>query len=121
MTVEAFAAYQQYSWGAPELSPLTLEPYNDRLSTYPGLTIVDAMVTLSLMNLTEQWQAGRNLIETILIFESLDYDISLREAVTDYFEGLLSAYTISGNQLFSPSRPNSALFFYNFSHFFSFL
>ena len=100
MTVEAFAAYQQYSWGAPELSPLTLEPYNDRLSPYPGLTIVDAMVTLSLMNLTEQWQAGRNWIETILLFENLDYDISLREAVTDYLEGLLSTYTISGDQLF---------------------
>ncbi len=100
MTVEAFSAYQQYVWGAPEFCPLTLEPFSGRLSPYPGETIVDAMVTLWLMGLTEQWQAGRNWIENMLHFADLDYDIRLREALIDYLGGLLSAYTISGDQLF---------------------
>ena len=100
MTVEAFSAYQQYVWGAPEFCPLTLEPFSGRLSPYPGETIVDAMVTLWLMGLTEQWQTGRNWIENMLHFADLDYDIRLREALIDYLGGLLSAYTISGDQLF---------------------
>ncbi|KAH9403840.1 hypothetical protein TYRP_015034 [Tyrophagus putrescentiae] len=101
MTLSAFSAYRNYVWGAPEFEPVNLEPFtNTNAGTYPGLTIVDAMSTLWVMDLKEEWSAGREWIATKLHFADLDQVVRVREAFMDYLGGLLSAYALSGEQVF---------------------
>ncbi|XP_017489883.1 PREDICTED: mannosyl-oligosaccharide 1,2-alpha-mannosidase IA-like [Rhagoletis zephyria] len=101
MTLSAFSAYRNYVWGAPEFEPVNLEPFtNTNAGTYPGLTIVDAMSTLWVMDLKEEWAAGREWIATKLHFADLDQVVRVREAFMDYLGGLLSAYALSGEPVF---------------------
>lgn len=101
LTLSAFSAYRNYVWGAPEFEPVNLEPFtNTNAGTYPGLTIVDAMSTLWVMDLKEEWSAGREWIATKLHFADLDQVVRVREAFMDYLGGLLSAYALSGEQVF---------------------
>lgn len=101
MTISAFAAYHKHAWGAPELDALNLEPYtNSRTGNYPGLTIVDAMSTLWVMDLKEEWAAGKDWIYNNLNFANVNEVVQVREAILDYLGGLLSAYSLSGDVLF---------------------
>lgn len=101
MTISAFSAYKKYAWGAPELDAVNLEPYtNPKIGNYFGLTVVDAMSTLWVMELNEEWAAGKEWISANLNFANLDKVVRVREAFLDYLGGLLSAYALSGDVLF---------------------
>ena len=100
MTRSAFAAYRETAWGAPELAPVSSKPYIGDKSPYPGLSIVDALSTLWVMDLKEEWAEGRAWVEASLRLGDLDQTVRVREAVTDLIGGLLSAYVLSGESLF---------------------
>ncbi|KAH9397307.1 Endoplasmic reticulum mannosyl-oligosaccharide 1,2-alpha-mannosidase, partial [Tyrophagus putrescentiae] len=98
MTLEAFHAYKRYAWGAAELAPISKAPSNTRLRAYPGLTIVDAMSTLWLMDLKEEWAEGLHWIKRSMppySSSSLNRTLRVKEAVVDALGGLLSAYALS--------------------------
>ncbi len=97
MTLEAFHAYKRYAWGAAELGPLSKAPSRTRLRAYPGLSIVDAMSTLWLMDLKEAWAEGLHWIERSMppYSSSLNRTLRVKEAVVDALGGLLSAYALS--------------------------
>ena len=102
MAISSFKAYRDYVWGAPELQPISKEVYVDEVKgNYPGLTIIDAMSTLWVMDLKEEWAEGRQWISGVMPnFADVDNSFRISEAVLDYLGGLLSAYFLSGEVVF---------------------
>ena len=102
MTVGAFSAYRKFAWGRGELRPLNQSAYYyPENGQYPGLTIIDSMSTLWVMELKEEWTLGKNWIDTQFPnFVNLDSVVRVQEMVFDFLGGLLSAYALSGEQIF---------------------
>ncbi|XP_017463407.1 PREDICTED: mannosyl-oligosaccharide 1,2-alpha-mannosidase IA-like, partial [Rhagoletis zephyria] len=104
MTISAFNAYRSYAWGAPEFKPIALETFNNmyghgrNMGTFPGLTIVDAMDTLWIMSMMDEWEEGKQWIVTNLHVADLDQMLRVKEILLGYLGGLLSAYALSGDQ-----------------------
>lgn len=67
MTLEAWTAYTLYAWGSNELKPVSLMGDSQEIFG-PGATIVDALDTLYIMGLTEEYDAGRLWIRDNLNF-----------------------------------------------------
>ncbi|CAF0866742.1 unnamed protein product [Adineta ricciae] len=95
----AWKAYRTYAWGYDELQPLSKTP-----SAWfgLGLTIVDAIDTLYIMNMTEEYRDAREWIEKSfnLDSDSIDKFNSHFEITIRVLGGLLSIYHISGDNIF---------------------
>ncbi|XP_018493169.1 mannosyl-oligosaccharide 1,2-alpha-mannosidase MNS2 isoform X2 [Raphanus sativus] len=95
--IHAWSSYEKYAWGKDELQPQT----KDGVDSFGGLgaTIIDALDTLYIMGLHEQFQKAREWIATSLDFDK-DYDASMFETTIRVVGGLLSSYDLSGDKLF---------------------
>ncbi|KAM8976015.1 mannosyl-oligosaccharide 1,2-alpha-mannosidase IC [Pelodytes ibericus] len=96
----AWGSYKQYAWGENELRPLTKDGHFGSLfGGLKGATIVDALDTLYIMDLKEEFEIAEKWIE-----DSLDLNVngeaSLFEVNIRYIGGLLSAYFLSGKEVF---------------------
>ncbi|KAM4701555.1 LOW QUALITY PROTEIN: mannosyl-oligosaccharide 1,2-alpha-mannosidase IC [Discoglossus pictus] len=96
----AWYSYKQYAWGENELRPLTKDGHFGNLfGGLKGATIVDALDTLFIMDLKEEFEDAQKWIE-----DSLDLNVngeaSLFEVNIRYIGGLLSAYFLSGKEIF---------------------
>ncbi|XP_069478835.1 mannosyl-oligosaccharide 1,2-alpha-mannosidase IC isoform X2 [Ambystoma mexicanum] len=96
----AWDSYKQYAWGKNELRPLTKNGHiGNMFGGLRGATIVDALDTLYIMELTEAFQDAKDWVET-----SLDLNVhgeaSLFEINIRYVGGLLSAYYLTGEEIF---------------------
>uniref|UniRef100_A0A915PM45 alpha-1,2-Mannosidase n=1 Tax=Setaria digitata TaxID=48799 RepID=A0A915PM45_9BILA len=98
--VEAFKhawyGYKKYAWGHDHLKPLT-KSYNDWFGL--GLTIVDSLSTALIMGLDDEFEEGRNWVADSLSFETNRF-VSFFETTIRVLGGLLSAYHLSGDQMF---------------------
>jgi len=65
-----------------------------------GTTIVDAMDTLFIMNMTKEFKMGRNWIEKQLSISNVNGDISLFGIVIKFVGGLLSCYALTNDEMF---------------------
>src|SRR5699024_5858018 len=65
MTKEAWSSYVQHNWGQEGLRPQTHQQFEGTLAQSGG-TILAAMSTLWLMNLTSEFEMGREWIRTKL-------------------------------------------------------
>ncbi|GAB0088864.1 alpha-1,2-Mannosidase [Sergentomyia squamirostris] len=92
----AWTNYRTYAWGHDNLKPIS-QGHNDWFGL--GLTIVDALDTLYIMNLKTEFDEARNWIENGLSFE-VNRDVNLFEVTIRVLGGLLSAYHLSGDQMF---------------------
>ena len=100
MTASAFAAYRRCAWGQPELEPLICKGYfADGSGPLPGQTIVYAMSTFWVMDLKEEWAAGREWIANHLRLDDVDAQLDMARLLIDYPGSLLSAYALSGDQV----------------------
>ncbi|PKI52616.1 hypothetical protein CRG98_026956, partial [Punica granatum] len=74
--LHAWSSYEKFAWGFDELQPQT----KDGVDTFGGLgaTVVDALDTLFIMGLNEQFQRARQWVATSLDFNK-DYDASVFE------------------------------------------
>ena len=72
MMLHAWNGYKEKSWGASEVNPQSGEPINSALfgNSNTGLTIIDAIGTLYIMGMTEEYQAARDWIESDLHFDA---------------------------------------------------
>ncbi|CAF2379856.1 unnamed protein product [Rotaria sp. Silwood2] len=95
----AWKAYRTYAWGYDELQPLSKSP-----SSWfgLGLTIVDSIDTLYIMNMTEEYTEAREWIE-----KNFDCDSNSVDKFNSHFEitirilgGLLSIYHLTADELF---------------------
>lgn len=91
----AWEAYRHYAWTHDEVKPVSLAP-NDPFCGWAA-TLVDALDTLWLMNMTSEFDAGVEAVKAI-DFTTTPYrvDIPVFETIIRYLGGLLGAYDVTG-------------------------
>ncbi|GMI89877.1 ALPHA-MANNOSIDASE IB, alpha-mannosidase 1 [Hibiscus trionum] len=95
--IHAWSSYEKYAWGNDELQPQS----RNGVDSFGGLgaTLIDALDTLYIMGLDEQFQKAREWVAKSLDFNK-DYDASVFETTIRVVGGLLSAYDLSGDKVF---------------------
>ncbi|GAA0167125.1 protein modifying enzyme [Lithospermum erythrorhizon] len=95
--IHAWNSYEKYAWGHDELQPQT----KNGVDSFGGLgaTLIDALDTLYIMGLDEQFQKAREWVANSLDFNK-DYDASVFETTIRVVGGLLSSYDLSGDKMF---------------------
>eukprot|EP01095_Lingulamoeba_sp_RSL-Kostka_P001333 TRINITY_DN118_c0_g1_i1.p1 TRINITY_DN118_c0_g1~~TRINITY_DN118_c0_g1_i1.p1 ORF type:complete len:702 (+),score=256.12 TRINITY_DN118_c0_g1_i1:37-2106(+) len=94
--LHAWNSYKIHAWGKDELKPIS-KSYSNWLDL--GLTIVDSLDTLWIMDLKEDFKEARDWIAESLTFNK-NREISLFETVIRELGGLLSAYEFSKDKVF---------------------
>lgn len=92
----AWKGYKTFAWGHDMLKPLS-KSYHDWFSL--GLTIVDALDTMIIMNLEENYLEARDWVNKSLSFTNKK-DVNLFEVTIRVLGGLLSAYHLSNDIMF---------------------
>ncbi|XP_058051023.1 mannosyl-oligosaccharide 1,2-alpha-mannosidase IC isoform X2 [Ahaetulla prasina] len=96
----AWDNYKQFALGKNELRPLTRNGHiGNMFGGLRGATVVDALDTLYVMELQEEFQEAKDWVE-----KSFDLNVngeaSLFEVNIRYVGGLLSAYYLTGEEVF---------------------
>ncbi|XP_069827824.1 mannosyl-oligosaccharide 1,2-alpha-mannosidase IA-like isoform X1 [Dendropsophus ebraccatus] len=96
----AWDSYKRYAWGENELRPVTKDGhYGSLFGGLKGATIVDALDTLFIMGLEEEFDDAGTWVENSLDL-NVNGEASLFEVNIRYIGGLLSAYYLSGKEVF---------------------
>lgn len=88
--------YKEFAWGHDNLKPLSMSSH-DWFGL--GLTIVDALDTLYIMDLQEEFDEARSWVDQFLLFD-IQRDVNLFEVTIRVLGGLLSTYHLSGDIMF---------------------
>uniref|UniRef100_A0A8D3DPD9 alpha-1,2-Mannosidase n=1 Tax=Scophthalmus maximus TaxID=52904 RepID=A0A8D3DPD9_SCOMX len=101
MMKHAWDSYRQYGWGHNELKPLAKKGHSTNIfgNSQLGATIVDALDTLYIMGLHEEFKDGQEWIEQNLDF-GVNAEVSVFEVNIRFIGGLLAAYYLSGQEVF---------------------
>ncbi len=96
--LHAWKGYEDIAWGADEVNPIK------RRAKYwvpggIGMTIIDSLDTILLMNLKGPYEKAREWVKTSLNFDK-DASISMFETTIRILGGLLSAYDLSHEKIF---------------------
>ncbi|KVI05842.1 Glycoside hydrolase, family 47 [Cynara cardunculus var. scolymus] len=106
--IHAWTSYEKYAWGHDELQSKPLKAVffgqpqsKNGVDSFGGLgaTLIDSLDTLYIMGLHEQFQKAREWVVTSLDFNK-NYDASVFETTIRVVGGLLSAYDLSGDNVF---------------------
>ncbi|KAG8447442.1 hypothetical protein GDO86_014794 [Hymenochirus boettgeri] len=92
----AWKGYTEYAWGHDELKPIS-KSYNEWFGL--GLTLVDALDTMLIMGLKEEFERAREWVSKQLTF-SKNVDVNLFESTIRILGGLLSTYHLTKDNLF---------------------
>ncbi|XP_026477334.1 endoplasmic reticulum mannosyl-oligosaccharide 1,2-alpha-mannosidase isoform X1 [Ctenocephalides felis] len=92
----AWKGYKTFAWGHDHLKPIS-ETYHDWFGL--GLTIVDSLDTMYIMNLKKEFSEARDWVANQLTFE-ISRDVNLFEITIRVLGGLLSAYHLTNDDLF---------------------
>ncbi|XP_041831221.1 mannosyl-oligosaccharide 1,2-alpha-mannosidase IA [Melanotaenia boesemani] len=100
MMKHAWDSYRRYAWGSNELRPVSKQGHSSNLfGSIKGATIVDALDTLYIMEMFEEFDAATDWVEKNLDF-NVNAEISVFEVNIRFVGGLLSAYYLSGKEVF---------------------
>uniref|UniRef100_A0A8C8CR70 alpha-1,2-Mannosidase n=1 Tax=Oncorhynchus tshawytscha TaxID=74940 RepID=A0A8C8CR70_ONCTS len=101
MMKHAWDSYRQYGWGHNELKPLAKKGHSTNIfgNSQMGATIVDALDSLYMMGLHDEFKDGQEWIEQNLDF-SVNAEVSVFEVNIRFTGGLLAAYYLSGQEVF---------------------
>uniref|UniRef100_A0AAX7SYQ4 alpha-1,2-Mannosidase n=1 Tax=Astatotilapia calliptera TaxID=8154 RepID=A0AAX7SYQ4_ASTCA len=100
MMKHAWDSYKQYAWGSNELRPVSKHGHSSNLfGDIKGATIVDALDTLYIMEMFEEFDAATDWVEKSLDF-NVNAEVSVFEVNIRFVGGLLSAYYLSGKEVF---------------------
>uniref|UniRef100_A0A673MQ68 alpha-1,2-Mannosidase n=1 Tax=Sinocyclocheilus rhinocerous TaxID=307959 RepID=A0A673MQ68_9TELE len=92
--------YKRYAWGSNELRPVSKQGHSSNLfGDLKGATIVDALDTLYIMEMYDEFEAATEWVEMNLDF-NMNAEISVFEVNIRFVGGLLSAYYLSGKEVF---------------------
>ncbi|KAK1153023.1 mannosyl-oligosaccharide 1,2-alpha-mannosidase IC [Acipenser oxyrinchus oxyrinchus] len=92
--------YKTYAWGKNELQPLTRNGHiGNMFGGLRGASIVDSLDTLYIMGLLEEFEDAKSWVEKELDMNS-NGEASLFEVNIRYVGGLLSAYYLTGEEVF---------------------
>ncbi|KAK7143301.1 hypothetical protein R3I93_014455 [Phoxinus phoxinus] len=92
----AWKGYKAFAWGHDELKPLS-KTHAEWFGL--GLTLIDALDTMWILGLKDEFAEARKWVETELSF-SKNVDVNLFESTIRILGGLLSTYHLSGDTLF---------------------
>ncbi|GAB1607422.1 endoplasmic reticulum mannosyl-oligosaccharide 1,2-alpha-mannosidase-like isoform X1 [Argonauta hians] len=92
----AWSAYQKFAWGHDELRPVS-KSYHDWFGI--GLTLIDSLDTMYIMGLHAEFNESRNWVEHHMVLAK-NTDVNLFEVTIRVLGGLLSAYHLSGDEVF---------------------
>lgn len=92
----AWKGYKANAWGHDNLKPIS-GGYSDWFGL--GLTLVDALDTIYIMNLKDEFQEARDWVANDLNFNK-NQEVNLFETTIRVLGGLLSAYHLSGDPVF---------------------
>ncbi|KAK2909957.1 mannosyl-oligosaccharide 1,2-alpha-mannosidase IA isoform X2 [Channa argus] len=96
----AWDNYKRYAWGKNELRPLTRNGHiGNMFGGLRGASIIDSLDTLFIMGLMEEYNDAKEWVKTNLDLNS-NGEASLFEVNIRYVGGLLSAYYLTGEELF---------------------
>ncbi|XP_031177562.1 mannosyl-oligosaccharide 1,2-alpha-mannosidase IA [Sander lucioperca] len=100
MMKHAWGNYRRYAWGSNELRPISKQGHSSNLfGSIKGATIVDALDTLHIMEMFEEFDAATDWVEKNLDF-NVNAEVSVFEVNIRFVGGLLSAYYLSGKEVF---------------------
>uniref|UniRef100_A0A8C5G8J5 alpha-1,2-Mannosidase n=1 Tax=Gouania willdenowi TaxID=441366 RepID=A0A8C5G8J5_GOUWI len=92
--------YKRYAWGKNELRPLTKNGHiGNMFGGLRGASIIDSLDTLYIMGLMDEYNDAKEWVQTSLDLNS-NGEASLFEVNIRYVGGLLSAYYLTGEELF---------------------
>ncbi|XP_015734192.1 endoplasmic reticulum mannosyl-oligosaccharide 1,2-alpha-mannosidase isoform X2 [Coturnix japonica] len=92
----AWKGYKDFAWGHDELKPLS-KSYSEWFGL--GLTLIDALDTMWILGLREEFEEARKWVANDLAFDK-NVDVNLFESTIRILGGLLSTYHLSGDSLF---------------------
>ncbi|XP_041798976.1 mannosyl-oligosaccharide 1,2-alpha-mannosidase IA isoform X1 [Chelmon rostratus] len=96
----AWDNYKRYAWGKNELRPLTRNGHiGNMFGGLRGASIIDSLDTLYIMGLMEEYNDAKEWVQTSLDLNS-NGEASLFEVNIRYVGGLLSAYYLTGEEVF---------------------
>lgn len=112
----AWKGYKDYAWGSDELKPLSMTGRQTLGKTSLCLTMIDALDTLFLMNMREEfWEAAEYVFSNTSF--NITSPVSMFEANIRIVGGLLSAYALTKDQRFADRALNMGeRFLVNFAH-----
>ncbi|XP_058465383.1 endoplasmic reticulum mannosyl-oligosaccharide 1,2-alpha-mannosidase [Malaya genurostris] len=94
--LHSWKGYKEYAWGHDNLKPISMS-YSDWFGL--GLTIVDALDALYIMDLQDEFDEARSWVDQYLRFD-VNRDVNLFEVTIRVLGGLLSTYHLSGDKMF---------------------
>jgi len=92
----AWTNYRTYAWGHDHLRPISKSAQN---WFGLGLTLIDSLDTMYIMNLKEEFKEARDWVQNSLDF-NIDKDVNLFETTIRVLGGLLSAFHLSNDTVF---------------------
>lgn len=92
----AWSSYKEFAWGHDNLKPISMSSH-DWFGL--GLTIIDSLDTLYIMDMQEEYEDARNWVDQHLKLD-LNRDINLFEVTIRVLGGLLSAFHLTGDKMF---------------------
>ncbi|XP_053431990.1 mannosyl-oligosaccharide 1,2-alpha-mannosidase IC [Nycticebus coucang] len=96
----AWQSYKRYAMGENELRPLTRDGYEGNMfGGLSGATVIDSLDTLYLMELKEEFQEAKAWVEKSFHL-NVSGEASLFEVNIRYIGGLLSAFYLTGEEVF---------------------
>ncbi|XP_038076987.1 mannosyl-oligosaccharide 1,2-alpha-mannosidase IA-like [Patiria miniata] len=101
MMLHAWNGYEKYAWGANELKPISHVGHSASIfgRSSVGATIIDGMDTLYIMGLKDKFLKARTYVAHDFHF-SATTDLSVFEVNIRFVGGLLSAYALTGDEIF---------------------
>lgn len=103
MTKFAWDSYRRHAWGSNELRPISKRGHSSSIFGMGemGATIVDAIDTLWIMGLKEEYAKARNWIQHNLDFAlTAKGDLSVFETNIRFIGGLLSIYALTSDKMY---------------------
>ncbi|KAL4437567.1 hypothetical protein ABPG77_003548 [Micractinium sp. CCAP 211/92] len=99
--MHAWAGYKAFAWGADEIHPKSKTAKTDIMGGAGirgmGVSLVDALSTLKVMGLDEQFKEGRDWVMQKLDFDKVSGSVSFFETVIRILGGLAAAHDLSGD------------------------
>ncbi|XP_075041487.1 endoplasmic reticulum mannosyl-oligosaccharide 1,2-alpha-mannosidase-like [Mixophyes fleayi] len=92
----AWKGYKQFAWGYDELKPIS-KSYSEWFGL--GLTLIDALDTMWIMGMKEEFQEAKEWVASKLTFDK-NVDVNLFESTIRILGGLLSTYHLTQDPLF---------------------
>ncbi|RWS31610.1 mannosyl-oligosaccharide alpha-1:2-mannosidase isoform A-like isoform X2 [Leptotrombidium deliense] len=102
MMRHAWNGYVKYAWGDNELRPVSRSGYSPTLlgDTKLGMTIVDALDTLLIMNMNSEFEKGREWIANKFNMDNVYESVSVFEVNIRFVGGLLSCFALTNDSMF---------------------